>query len=307
MKVVMYHHLTNQNAAGMFPHALDFEKFKRQLDFFKKEYGFVSNTEWQNFVEFGQMPEKRGKVLLTFDDATKCHYQLAYPELRSRGLWGIFFASTSPLATSRPLNVHLVQRLCADVPIGSLLDETYNLLGRRAVTVESIDLEGLPSIDYDRHPVQDKYREFKNLLNSQISYDLQSDVILHLLSLFQINVNCSEIYASVTELQDMQENRMHVECHSEHHRLLSRLDNVDQISDLTAATSYLKSKKLLKNMGYCHPFGGRSSYNENTLKILKSLSYRYAFSVEEREVVEEDCCENMYTLPRFDCNSFAPF
>ncbi len=306
MKVVMYHHFRSKDSIGIFPHAMNLDRFKRQLEFFAKEYGFVSKAEWQRFVEEGYMPEKCGKILLTFDDATKCHYELAYRELISRDLWGIFFASASPLSTSNPLSVHLVQLLCANVRIQYLLEETEDILDRWSKEGKIVYSRCEASINYGRHRVQDSYQVFKDLVNSKVSYSLQADLILHLLNKFRVNVNSLEIYATCAELREMQKDGMQIECHSDQHRLFSRLDNVEQLADLTTATAVLRGMKLLKNMGYCHPFGGPYSYDEHTLKILKNLNYRYAFSVEEREIVESDYFDKLYQLPRFDCNSFEP-
>ena len=35
---------------------------------------------------------------------------------------------------------------------------------------------------------------------------------------------------------------------------------------------------------FCYPYGGKISYNDNTLKILKKLKYKLAYSVEYRDI-----------------------
>jgi peptidoglycan/xylan/chitin deacetylase (PgdA/CDA1 family) len=55
---------------------------------------------------------------------------------------------------------------------------------------------------------------------------------------------------------------------------------------------------------FCYPYGGKISYNDNTLKILKKLNYKIAYSVEFRDISEKDIKKNPYELPRYDCNMF---
>jgi len=47
-----------------------------------------------------------------------------------------------------------------------------------------------------------------------------------------------------------------------------------------------------------------NSYNDNTLKILKKLKYKLAYSVEYRDISFGDIKQKPYELPRYDCNLF---
>ena len=55
---------------------------------------------------------------------------------------------------------------------------------------------------------------------------------------------------------------------------------------------------------FCYPYGGKISYNDYTLKILKKLKYKLAYSVEYRDISFRDIRQKPYELPRYDCNLF---
>ena len=55
---------------------------------------------------------------------------------------------------------------------------------------------------------------------------------------------------------------------------------------------------------FSYPYGGKISYNNNTLKILKKLKFKLAYSVDYRNITIKDLKNKPYELPRFDCNLF---
>ena len=85
----MYHYIQDYNPNFPNFRFLKFDNFKKQLDYFEENYGFVSKEEWNNFIYNGTL-SSQGKVLLTFDDGFKCHYDYVFPELEKRNLWGFF-------------------------------------------------------------------------------------------------------------------------------------------------------------------------------------------------------------------------
>ena len=53
MKAVMYHYVREYEADYPNLRFLDVENFRKQLQFFAKELGFVDREEWANFTEHG--------------------------------------------------------------------------------------------------------------------------------------------------------------------------------------------------------------------------------------------------------------
>ena len=75
MRAIMYHYVRRYDAVLPNFRYLDIDNFRKQLDYFDAEFGYVSFDEWCGFFNNGTVPEKTGKVVLTFDDAiTKKNY-----------------------------------------------------------------------------------------------------------------------------------------------------------------------------------------------------------------------------------------
>jgi len=55
---------------------------------------------------------------------------------------------------------------------------------------------------------------------------------------------------------------------------------------------------------FCYPYGGKNSYNYNTIKILKKLKFKQAYSVESKDITKHKLSTNNLELPRYDCNLF---
>ena len=92
--------------------------------------------------------------------------------------------------------------------------------------------------------------------------------------------------------------------HSESHTLLSRLSYDKQFKEIKNSKTFLE-KIINKNIDtFCYPYGGKISYNNNTLKILKKLKFKLAYSVDHRNITIKDLKNKPYELPRFDCNLF---
>ena len=81
----MYHYIRKYDENYPFFKFLDIENFRKQLDFFKDNFGFVSRSDWDSIVNKNKKIESvEGKILLTFDDAMQCHYEFVLPELQKQ-------------------------------------------------------------------------------------------------------------------------------------------------------------------------------------------------------------------------------
>ena len=103
MKAIMYHYVRPFDKEYPNFKNLHIDDFKKQLDYFEVEFGFVSKENFVNSFKTGT-PSKG--VILTFDDGLFCHYDYVFQELKKRGLWGIFYVPTQPYVEGKLLDVH---------------------------------------------------------------------------------------------------------------------------------------------------------------------------------------------------------
>ena len=81
-------------------------------------------------------------------------------------------------------------------------------------------------------------------------------------------------------------------------------------SNQELANQLLSKYELLKRIInknidiFCYPYGGKVSYNQDTLKILKKLKFKLAYSVEPKDITLKYLKNQPYELPSYDCNLF---
>ncbi|WP_341806182.1 hypothetical protein [Nitratidesulfovibrio liaohensis] len=109
MKAVMYHYVRRHDPELPYFTYLDFDSFRRQLDWFESVGRLASREEFEEALERGQpLPDV---FVPTFDDGLVEHAQLVAHELERRGTFGVFFVPTAPLETGCILDVHRIHLL----------------------------------------------------------------------------------------------------------------------------------------------------------------------------------------------------
>jgi len=298
----MYHYVRELDPKLPNFRYLDIKNFRKQLSFFKKNYGFVEKDEWLEFIEFGKLPKNKNKILLTFDDAMSCHYDYVFPELISSNLWGTFYVPTYPYSEKKVLDVHRIHLLCGSYDGRDLLS-----LVSKIITDEMVPDKKKLSFKNETYTTQENYEgisEFKRILNYYISYEYRSDVIDSIISELDFNIQCDDFYVPLDSLEDMKKNGMIIGSHSSTHPLMSKLDFDQQKEEITNSMNVLNDLLDSRFKTYCHPYGGKHSFNEDTINILEELGFAYSFMVEPRHINQDDFEKSRFALPRYDCNMF---
>ena len=302
MRAIMYHYIRHFNKKYPYFRFLDFTHFQKQLDYFEKEYGFVKIDEWHNFVQNGVVPKKKGKIILSFDDAIIDHYQFIYPELIKRKLWGIFYVSTSPYENREILAVHKIQLLC-----GKYSGEELFKYLKSIITIDMINKikrEEFRTQTYTRQNNYEGVTDFKRLLNYFIKYEYIKYCIQELENKFPIEEDINNFYITEKNISEMSKNNMLIGSHSKNHKLMSRLSIKEQNSEIEDSFTFLESICDLGLKTFCHPYGGFHSFNHNTINILNNKNIDFSFNVESRQIVKKDFFNSIQHLPRYDCNQF---
>lgn len=302
MKAIMYHYVREHSEALPYFRFLDVRNFRKQLDFFGATYGFVTFGEWCRFLNDGSMPSAEGKVLLTFDDALSCHFRYVFPELKARGLWGIFYIPTSPYMDGKALDVHRIHLLCGAFQGNQLLEYALSIISDDMI---SSDIpEAFDKRTYSIQANYDGVSEFKRLMNYFIDYRYRSEIIDAISRKFDFRFDVSSFYLTPSQIQEMASNNMLIGSHTRTHPVMSRLSASDQSSEIGSSFAFLSSICKLTLCTYCHPYGGFHSFNDDTIRLLNECQVDFSFNVENREVNRQDQLEARQFLPRFDCNQF---
>jgi peptidoglycan/xylan/chitin deacetylase (PgdA/CDA1 family) len=299
--VVMYHYVRDSRATP-FPdiRALTPDLFRQQLDWLQAHYTVVTLADLEAALG-GQAALPPNAALLTFDDGFVDHFDTACPMLVERGFTGTFFLSQDACGSPpRLLNVHKTQFLLARLGAAEFL---------RAVLVEA----GLARASSDGPGVfgadsweQGDDRAVKHLLNYQLPF-ADADRILNALFVRHVGdapAFARSLYLDAAMIREMARHGMTFGFHTRSHRMLSRLTAAEQRAEVTDGVAWIRELTAQPTVPFCYPWGGRQTYTDETLDILRDVGYSVAFNTERRRL--RVAVDGRFELPRLDTRDLPP-
>ena len=301
MKAVMYHYVRKEDLSlpgFVYLHASDFEK---QINYFNKNFRVLNKEEIYDCIEHKKIIDNG--IILTFDDGLKDHYKYVFPILKERGLVGIFYIPSLPFFNKKLLDVHRVHYLLGRFGGKRLCEALTYILKSEYLLSDKMDM--FASNTYQKQVADVYTKQFKQMLNYCIRPDKKTMILDQLMEQFQIDEESlmKDYYLTSDETQEMVDGGMIVGSHSHSHTLLSNLDKNEQLEEISFSIDYLNQFVNNNLDTFCYPYGGKLSYNDDTLSILAEKNIKFAFSVESRDIMLHDI-EEKYEIPRYDCNEF---
>ncbi len=298
MKAVMYHYVREHEED--LPHFvyLHIDSFRAQLDHLEAECGFVGREEFLAAAR-GEIPCPKGAVL-TFDDGFRDHYDHVLPELVSRGLWGLFYIPTGVYENQRILDVHKTHLM-----LGAHGDETA--MKHLAKAVERLDIskeavEKFTRITYHRQDNTAATNEFKRMLNYFADNEQRSRILETLEQSLPLPRDASSFYLDADQMDEMRRSGMLMGNHGHRHIVYSRHGREAVEEDIDLSTSRfdaLVPGEPLRH--FCYPYGAHSC-TDHARRYLTDKGYAFAFSVDPRDVNDEDLPGDRMALPRHPCH-----
>jgi len=302
MKAIMYHYVRPFDV--LYPNFknLNIEDFKKQLDFFESEYGFVTK---QDFLESFEKEELPKGVVLTFDDGLSCHYNFVFPELKKRNLWGIFYITTYPFVKSKILDVHRTHLLLGKFNAFDVYSYLNKIVSDSMLDKAKID--EFKQFTYNSQ-INDEYTLIvKRMTNYFIDYKYRNKVMDDLMLYFFPNESelMNSFYLNKSQIKEMHDENMIIGSHTVSHPVMSRLNELNQKKEIKESFDLLENiTNNLLHKTFCYPYGGFHSFNETTEKLLNDNNCKYSFNVEHRDIDLNDLIKRPQALPRYDCNHF---
>ena len=295
MKSIMYHYIRNKSK--LFPNynILEKKNYTNQIKKFS-EKGLINS--------YNELFISSDKFLPTFDDGFKDHI-FAAEVLKKYNSIGIFFIPTSPLKNNKMLDVHKIHLILGKVKSSEALNELEKYLHKNKITkFYKKNEKSKYKSAYNEQIDEDYKKQFKKIMNYYGDLKLKHKILDYLLKKFEINTKPKDYYLNKKEIKYLKSLGMIIGSHSESHTLLSRLSYREQFKELNNSKIFVEKIINQSIDTFCYPYGGKISYNGNTLKILKKLKYKLAYSVENRDISFKDTQQKPYELPRYDCNLF---
>jgi peptidoglycan/xylan/chitin deacetylase (PgdA/CDA1 family) len=254
----------------------DFSDF---LDWIVARGGEVVHPE--RFLEAarGGKPLPANSHLLTFDDGLNDHYNRVFPELRRRGLSGLFFVTGGSLAGNRLLRVHKIHAL-------------YGLKGypwlRGAFFAAAAGVIDNPEASFadpqakTAYPYDDaETAGFKYAINYVIPSDKVDAVLDRIIgTTFDEAELARAFYLSGGELEEMANAGMRFGFHGQTHRPFSRLTPAELTAEMNDAASALEPVLSARPQTMSYPYGDASSITDEHVKLLQQWGIDTAFMAE---------------------------
>lgn len=304
MKAIMYHYVHDDTARAPYGYYhLNTEDFRRQLDHFQEAYHVLDQETFLRTVRDEREPRNKDLVL-TFDDGLRDHHDTVLPELIERDLWGLFYISAGPYLDGTVLDVHRIHALLGAHGGDAVADALADVLDETMISTEHRDR--FSDVVYVDQNNADSVEHVKRLLNYYVKDDVLSSVLDALeRRLFDVPLEPSDIYMPRTDIRKLSEAGMHIGSHATSHTVMSTLSREEQHREISRSFEFLtKVLGELPIRSYCHPYGGTHSYTDETLDLLAGADCLFGFDVDSRSITKTEIGENMYRLPRYDCNTF---
>ncbi len=308
--IVTYHYVRNIKNSN-YPNlkGLEFEEFKKQINYFKKNFNILKPDIFIKYIKEKRLPKKTS-ILLTFDDGYKDHYEYVFPYLKKNNLQGCFYPPASIVKQKKILDVNKIQFLMSKeknrkkilLKIKNILKKKYNFFLDDFLKVNKNKIKNLKSKFDDKETLL-----IKSLLQKLLPIRKRKFVIDQLFK--EIVTNnfkkfSSELYLSLENIKEMIKYGMHFGSHGYNHEWWSKLAKEKQEKEIVKSIKFLKQIGVKKNnLSVCYPFG---SFNNHTISILKKYSFKFGLTTSQQEI-DLSNIENFLTLPRYDTNYFKNF
>ena len=302
--IVMYHYV-RQIKGSKYPNikGLEFENFKKQINFFSKKFNIISHNEFLEIIKSKKIP-KKPSIMLTFDDGFIDHYKYVFQHLRQKRISACFYPPIQVVENKTILDVNKIHFILEkEQNRKKILKEIDNLLIKKnKKTINQLDLT---KIKYLNDLYDDKETTLiKRLLQYYLPFDDRNYIINELFKKI-INVSfenfAKEIYMNADHLKEMYSEGMTFGSHGYHHVYWEFLDKNKQEEELINSIKFYKKLNFnTDNISVCYPYG---SYNDITIDILREKNISFALSTHVGDVNKSNIFEK-YKLPRMDTNDF---
>lgn len=302
MKAIMYHYVRPFDKEFPNFNNLHIDDFIKQLDYFEKEYGFVSKEEFINCFTTGK-PSKG--VVLTFDDGLYCHFDYVFKELKKRNLWGIFYIPTQPYMEGKLLDVHRTHLLLGKHDSKKIFSYLEKIIDNSFFDMSKI--QEFKKFTYETQENDQYTLLVKRILNYFISYKYREEILNKLMNHFIPNENeiLKSFYLTPSQIKQIHDAGMIIGSHTVNHPVMSRLDDMEQNFQILESFNFLEGiVKTFHQKTFCYPYGGFHSFTKETENILIKNKCLYSFNVEQRDIESHDLTNRQQALPRYDCNQF---
>lgn len=287
---------------------LELAQFMGQLDYIQRYYTPVSIDDLILAGRDNKYPLPVNAILLSFDDGYKDHWQYVYPELRRRGISGVFYAPARSLIDRELLDVNKVHFVLA-----AISDHSKLVAHIDGVIKEHALILDLPAVSdfhhafmkpsrWDPAPTVYVKRTLQHGLPASLRTSIANDLFMKFVSK-DVATFAEELYLSPAQAREMIDGGMHFGSHGDAHIWLSQASEAEQRADIENSFRIFCALGVSsEDFTFCYPYGG---YIAATVSILRDLGCAAALT--NRLAIAELDPISMLELARIDAAADIPF
>ncbi|MFU1796333.1 polysaccharide deacetylase family protein [Paenibacillus azoreducens] len=289
---VMYHYVQKKGLKGIVP--LDPDDFKIQIDWLCKHYEIISPDDMETRV--GGKPF----CVLTFDDATKDQYEVAFDILKKKGIPAYFTVMSGPLTGHIIPVVHLVHSVLSyysDQEVWMDINELF-------------ELDNIPYIIGDNYAYEsDPFRRYNKYALNFVLTEKQSRSYLEqkLLTGFKnIDAFIDQYYITLDEWKKIKEAGMTIGVHAVNHRAFGGNAQSFFDEEIAPCQEYIRKSLAFDPKWYTPAFGGGIAYKEmmdQLEPILRKEGFKGGFTTQHGYINQD---KNVFWFQRIDCVNLPP-
>jgi hypothetical protein len=294
----MYHYV-REIEGSKYPllKGLEFNNFKKQIDFFSKNFNILDYFDFTTIIKNKKIPEKPS-VLLTFDDGYIDHYQYVFPYLLKKKINGCFYPPILPLLNKMVLDVNKIHFVLEKAKNKNFLIQDINFI------LKKLGQKQVQEYDYSKFSLKGlddkKTLMIKRLLQVILPKKYREDVCDYLFEKY-LNISLKDfskkLYMSKNQINEMSKNGMVFGSHTMSHEWLASLSGHQQNYEIETSVNFLRNNVSNKyNFSLCYPYG---SYNMTTINILKKYNIEFGLTT-HFGYLNKNNIHNIYSFPRID-------
>ena len=291
--VWMYHYVRPEG--GRLPHRprVTPDRFRAHLDHVQSTSTVLGPEEFVHGIEHGTWPTRA--ALLTFDDGLLDHFEWVYPELRERGLRGVFFLIGEVLVGRGIPVSHQLHVLAGRGGYPDFMAAFMREASRHGSPVPSARFRhphSRSAYPYDSPEVAG----FKFAITYILSKNFVDSIVR---ALFEQDpeavADASRLFMSTDQIAAMAQDGQAFGTHGFSHRAWATLDEPALGEELDSSTELVQQITGSCFEVACCPYGDRGSVNRGSIKVAREKGFSGIFMAEQLSG------QDQYLIPRLDC------
>ena len=277
--------------------------FQRQITFFENNFEIAGVDFLLNSMNL-QKNENKERVILTFDDGLKDHYNHVFPILKDKGIQGLFFPPAKPIIENIVLDVHKIHFILATVKDKSVLvKDVFDKIKEHQSEYEVDEPQNL----WKKLAIPNRFDSaeiifVKRILQRELPQDMRKTIAKELFEKYVSNDErdfSKQLYLSFDEINEMREHGMYFSSHGYSHEWLSYLSYKMLENEIKNSIIFCKRINPDNEQIMCYPYG---NFDLRVIEKIKEFNFQAGLTTEVGDAELDE--SNRFKLKRYDTNDF---